>query len=320
MLDVRKMQVLRELARLGTIAAVAQAQFCTPSAVSQQLSALEREAGVALLRRSGRGVELTAAGADLADRTGAVLALLEEAGAALAAHRSELTGELRIGAFPTAVRTLLPGALVRLGAEHPRLELRVTELDPAQVPDALRTGTLDIALVHEYDYVPAEPDPAIMTRPLLEETIFLACSGQGSPGPDPVLASRALPWIVATPGTLCHLMAVRLCQAAGFAPRIRHYADDFAAVLTLVAAGQGVALVPELALADLPDGVTLTPLPALRRTLIACRRGAVAHPAIVAAAAAIDAAAADYLIVMASHRPAWPASGRQLAQPPSSSS
>jgi DNA-binding transcriptional LysR family regulator len=320
MLDVRKMQVLRELARLGTIAAVAQAQFCTPSAVSQQLSALEREAGVELLRRSGRGVELTAAGADLADRTGAVLALLEEAAAALAAYRSELTGELRIGAFPTAVRTLLPGALVRLGAEHPRLELRVTELDPAEVPDALRTGTLDIALVHEYDYVPAEPDPATVTRPLLEETIFLACSSQDSPGPDPVLASRALPWIVATPGTLCHLMAVRLCQAAGFAPRVRHYADDFAAVLTLVAAGQGVALVPELALADLPDGVTLTPLPALRRTLIACRRGAVTHPAVVAAAAAIEAAAADYLIVMATHRPAGSASGRQLAQPPSSSS
>ncbi len=319
MLDVRKMQLLRELARLGTIAAVAQTQFCTPSAVSQQLSALEREAGVELLRRSGRGVELTAAGADLADRTGAVLALLEEAGAALAAHRSELTGELCIGAFPTAVRTLLPGALVRLGAAYPRLELRVTELDPAQVPDALRTGTLDIALVHEYDYVPSEPDPALVTRPLLEETIFLA-GPEIDDGPDPVLASRALPWIVATPGTLCHMMAVRLCQAAGFAPRIRHYADDFAAVLTLVAAGQGVAVVPELALADVPGGVALTPLPALRRTLIACRRGAVEHPAVKASAAAIEAAAADYLTVMATHRPAWPASGRLRAQLPSSSS
>jgi DNA-binding transcriptional LysR family regulator len=322
MLDVRKMELLRELARLGTIAAVAQAQFCTPSAVSQQLSALEREAGVKLLRRSGRGVELTAAGADLADRTGAMLALLEEAEAALAAHRSELTGELRIGAFPTAVRTLLPGALVRLGAEYPRLELRVTELDPAEVPDALRTGALDIALVHEYDYVPAEPDPAIVTQPLLAETIFLAYSAADSivHGADPVLASSTLPWIAATPGTLCHLMAVRLCQAAGFTPRIRHYADDFAAVLTLVAAGQGVALVPELALADLPDGVTLAALPALRRTLIACRRGAAAHPAVVASAAAIRAAAADYLDLTAPHRSASPASERRRAQPPSNRS
>jgi len=311
MLDVRKMRLLRELARLGTIAAVAQAEFCTPSAVSQQLSALEREAGVQLLRRSGRGVELTAAGADLADRTEPVLALLEEAASALAASRAELAGEFRIGAFQTAVRTLLPAALVALGAEHPRLELRVTELDPAQAPDALRAGVLDIALVHEYDFVPAEPDPALRAKPLLEETIFLA-SAAGERGELPVptgepaltsgevatlrplLVAREQPWIVASPGTLCHLMAVRLCQGAGFAPRIRHYADDFAAVLTLVAAGQGVALVPELALADRPDGVMLTPVPARRRTLIAFRAAASAHPAVTACATAIQSAAASY--------------------------
>ncbi len=304
MLDVRKMALLRELARLGTIAAVAQAQFCTPSAVSQQLATLEREAGVQLLRRSGRGVELTAAGADLADRAGGVLALLEEASAALATARSELSGELRIGAFPTAVRTLLPAALVALGAAHPRLELHVTELDPAHVPDALRAGLLDVALVHEYDYVPAEPDPALVTAPLLTETVYLAAAAdtgtgdagaaEAAAGLDPVRASRARPWIVGSPGTLCHLMAIRLCQGAGFTPRIRHYADDFAAVLTLVAAGQGVAVVPELALADCPDGVVLAPLSATRRTLIACRRGADTHPAIAACAAAIRAAAARY--------------------------
>ena len=304
MLDVRKMHLLRELARLGTIAAVAQAQFCTPSAVSQQLSALEREAGVQLIRRSGRGVELTAAGADLADRTGPVLSLLEQAAAALAASRAELVGELRIGAFQTAVRTLLPPALVALGAEHPRLELRVTEIDPAQAPDALRAGALDIALVHEYDYVPAEPDAALRTEPLLEETIFLATAFLAAArqrvaeplagGLEPILAARDLPWIVASPGTLCHLMAVRLCQTAGFTPRIRHYADDFAAVLTLVAAGQGVALVPELALADRPDAVALTALPVRRRTFIACRAAAAAHPAVAACAAAIQAAAASY--------------------------
>jgi len=313
MLDVRKMDLLRELARLGTIAAVAEARFCTPSAVSQQLSALEREAGVPLIRRSGRGVELTAAGADLAERTGPVLALLEQAAAALAASRTELAGELRIGAFQTAVRTLLPVALVALGTEHPRLELRVTELDPAQAPDALRAGVVDIALVHEYDYVPAAADPALRSEPLLEERMFLAAAGESgigesatgsgkAPGPQPLRAAREQPWIVASPGTLCHLMAVRLCQEAGFTPRIRHYADDFAAVLTLVAAGQGVALVPELALPDRPDGVTLTPLPARRRTLIACRAAASAHPAVTACAAAIQAAAASYRAGGLDHR------------------
>jgi DNA-binding transcriptional LysR family regulator len=297
MLDVRKMALLRELARLGTIAAVAQAQFCTPSAVSQQLSALEREAGVQLLRRHGRRVALTAAGADLAERTEGVLALLEEAAAAMASARTELAGELRIGAFPTAVHTLLPIALVELGAACPRLDLHLTELDPAQVPDALRGGLLDIALVHEYDYVPSEPDPALVTEPLLTEPVYLASAAAltltaGSHGADPILAGRDQPWIVGSPDTLCHLMAVRLCQAAGFTPRIRHYTDDFAAVLTLVAAGQGVAVIPELALAACPDDVTLTVLPARRRTFIACRRGSDTHPAIAACAAALRSAAA----------------------------
>jgi len=297
MLDVRKLLLLRELSRLGTIGAVAEAQFCTPSAVSQQLRALEREAGVPLIRRAGRRVELTPAGADLADRAIPVLALLEQAAAALAAARQELTGELHIGAFPTAVRTVLPAALVALGAEHPRLELHVTELDPADAPDALRSGALDIALVHEYDYVPAEPDPALATEPLLDETVFLAaaCGTLPSAGEaGPVRGCRDRPWIVGSPGTLCHLMTVRLCQAAGFTPRIRHYADDFGAVLTLVAAGQGVALVPELALTDRPAGVELAALPAQRRTLIACRGGGSGHPAIAACAAALRAAAAGY--------------------------
>lgn len=297
MLDIRKMLLLRELSRLGTIGAVAEAQFCTPSAVSQQLRALEREAGVPLIRRAGRRVELTPAGADLAVRAGPVLALLEQASAALAAARHELAGELRIGAFPTAVRTVLPAALVALGAAHPRLELHVTELDPAEAPDALRSGALDIALVHEYDYVPAEPDPALATEPLLAETVFLASAAGPlrSPDPgDPVRACRAQPWIAGSPGTLCHLMTVRLCQAAGFTPRIRHYADDFGAVLTLVAAGQGVALVPELALADRPPGVDLAAVPARRRTLIACRSGGSGHPAVAACAAAFRAAAAGY--------------------------
>jgi DNA-binding transcriptional LysR family regulator len=300
MLDVRRLRLLRELDRLGTIAAVAQAFSYTPSAVSQQLSALEREAGVQLVRRAGRRVALTPAGADLAARTEPVLALLEEASAALAASRAQLSGELRIGAFPTAVRTLLPAALVQLGSAHPRLELQVTELDPVAVPDALRTGALDIALVHEYDYVPTAPDPALDTEPLLAETIFLAAAAAAAAAlprrdGDPVRQCAGLPWIAASPGTLCHLMAVRLCQAAGFSPRIRHQADDFATVLALVAAGQGVALVPQLALADVPPGVVLTPLSARRRTLIACRSGAAGHPAIAACAAAIRAAADQHL-------------------------
>jgi DNA-binding transcriptional LysR family regulator len=292
MLDVRKLVLLRELAHRETIAAVAAALSYTPSAVSQQLAALERDAGVPLLRRSGRRVTLTPAGAALAEQTEAILALLEQAAAGLAAARTGLSGPLRIGAFQTAVRTILPAALVALGRDHPGLELMVTELDPAAVPDALRSGTLDVALVHEYDYVPAEPDPALHTEPLLEEAIYLAASGPGKPAAgDPITRYRDAPWIVASPDTLCHVMAVRACQAAGFTPRIRHHADDFATVLALVAAGQGVALIPELGVVGPPPGVALTPLPARRRTRVACRNGARHQPPVAACVDAIRASA-----------------------------
>jgi DNA-binding transcriptional LysR family regulator len=164
-----------------------------------------------------------------------------------------------------------------------------------QVPDALRSGALDIALVHEYDYVPAGDDAALDTAPLLAETIFLASAGPLPGAGEPVRRCAELAWIAATPGTLCHLMAERLCQSAGFSPRIRHHADDFATVLALVAAGQGVALVPQLALTDRQSGVVLTPLTVRRNTLIACRRGAGRDPAVAACAAAIRAATEDYL-------------------------
>ncbi|GAA0743867.1 LysR family transcriptional regulator [Dactylosporangium roseum] len=284
MLDVRKLRLLRDLAHLGTIAAVAEAHAYTPSAVSQQLAALEREAGAALLARTGRRVALTPTGRVLVTHAEDVLAALERATAALAATRTGLSGPLRIGAFPTAMRTLLPPALVALGRAHPGLDLCVEELDPAAVPPKLRDGTLDVALVHDYDLVPIEPDPALETAPLLDETIFIAATG-----PRDLPACRDEPWILASPGTLCHTMTVRACEAAGFIPRVRHHADDFVTVLTFVAAGQGVAVVPELAAAPVPGGVVLTPLETRRRTRLAYRAGAARHPAVSAFADALGA-------------------------------
>jgi DNA-binding transcriptional LysR family regulator len=283
MLDVRKLRLLRELAHRGTIAAVAEALAYTASAVSQQLTALEREAGVPLLERTGRRVVLTPAALTLVEHTETILAVLEQAAADLAASRAALTGTLRIGAFPSAVRTILSPALVALSRDHPGLELLVTELDPSTVPAALRAATLDVALVHEYDYVPAEPDPAIDTEPLFEETVYLAALTGG-----PLRDRRDASWIVGTPGTLCHTMTVRACQAAGFTPRVRHHADDFGTVLALVAAGQGVALIPELGVLAPPPEVVLTALPTRRRTHLAYRRGTAAHPAVSAARTALQ--------------------------------
>lgn len=290
MLDVRKLRLLRELAHRGTIAAVADALSYTPSAVSQQLTALEREAGVPLLERTGRRVTLTQAAHLLVGHTETILAALERADAELAVTRDELVGTLRIGAFPTAARTLLSPALVALSTDHPRLELTVTEIDPAEVPDALRAGALDIALTHDYDLVPATPDPAIHTEPLHTETVYLATRNP-VPDTEPLPAQLESPWIAGTPGTLCHTVALRACQAAGFTPRIRHHADDFDTVLALVAAGAGTAIVPALALHTPPDDVALTPLSTRRHTHLAYRSGTAAHPAIAAARTALRSAA-----------------------------
>ncbi|WTL60476.1 LysR substrate-binding domain-containing protein [Streptosporangium sp. NBC_01495] len=119
---------------------------------------------------------------------------------------------------------------------------------------------------------------------LLEETVYLAAlTGE------PLEARRDAPWIAGTPGTLCHTMTVRACQATGYTPRVRHHADDFGTVLALVAAGQGVAFIPELGLLAPPPDVVLTALPTRRRTRLAYRRGTGGHPAVLAARSALHA-------------------------------
>ncbi|MET9885536.1 LysR substrate-binding domain-containing protein [Streptomyces sp. NPDC006430] len=328
MLDVRRLRLLRELSRRGTIAAVAEALSFSPSAVSQQLGVLEREAGLPLLERTGRRVRLTPAGQNLVRHAEAVLERLELADADLARARSGLVGALRIGAFPTAGRAIVPAALVTLAGRHPGLEPMVSQTDPAEVAHALRAGDLDVALIHEYDFVPVSREPGIATEPLYREAMYLAepagiragipasgsggGSGSGSgnicagvaaytPGGAPVdavadqgAALRAhadAPWITATAGTLCRAMAERACRAAGFTPAIRHQVDEFPTVLALVAAGQGVAVVPQLGVVGPADpAVRLTRLPMERRTQVAFRSGAAAHPAVVAFGAALRAA------------------------------
>ena len=337
MLDVRRLRLLRELAHRGTIAAVAEALAFTPSAVSQQLSALEREAGLPLLERTGRRVVLTPAGLNLVRHAEAVLERLEQAAAELAGARQGLAGPLRIGTFPSIGRTMIPAALIALARQHPDLEPMVSEIDPAGVADALRAGELDVALVHEYDFVAGRIEPGLAMEALCSESMYLASGAEtvdegtragAGPGRRPeraggegestgaaaattgtgtesaagkgvgaILRWREAPWITATPGTMCQEMTVHACQAAGFTPRVRHQVDDFATMLALVAAGQGVALVPQLGVVDPPDGTVLTKVPMCRRTRIAFRSGAGAHPAVAAITAALRSAVPDELAV-----------------------
>ncbi|MGW3175557.1 LysR family transcriptional regulator [Streptomyces sp. NPDC001153] len=298
MLDVRRLHLLRELDRRGTIAAVAEALTFTASAVSQQLSVLEREAGVPLLERSGRRVVLTPAGRALVTHADAVLERLELAVSELAGAREGIGGPLRIGTFPSGGPAIVPATLAELARRHPALEPMVQEIDSARVSDGLRAGELDVALVHDYDFVPASPDTTVDQVPLLEEPMYLATGDSTDTDPARGPAARgdtlaellgpwaASPWITARDGTTGHAMAVRACQAAGFQPRIRHQVNDFRTVLALAAIGQGAGFVPEMATAHAPEGVVLTRLPLFRRSKVAFRAGGGTHPAIAAFVAA----------------------------------
>lgn len=291
MLDVRRLRLLRELSLRGTIAGVAEALAFTPSAVSQQLSVLEREAGARLLERTGRRVTLTPAGQRLVAHAEVILERLERAQAELAETGRDLTGPLRIGTPPSATSVIVLPALDSLARSHPGLEPVVKEIDPAGAADALRAGRLDVALVHEYDFVPPVDEPGLAFEPLYTEFMYLASTstppqeGAGSP----LAAWRDAPWIVSTPGTLCHAMTIRACEAAGFIPRVCHEIDDFTVVLALVAAGHGVAVVPYLGIANAPPRTALTPLPIRRRTNIAFRAGSARHPAVHTATTALRA-------------------------------
>ncbi len=290
MLDVRRLRLLRELAHRGTISAVAESLAFTASAVSQQLSVLEREAGVPLLERSGRRVMLTPAGRTLAQYAESLLGQLEQADAYLARARQGLGGALRIGAFPTAGHVIIPAALVALARDHPGVEPMVREIEPAAVANALRSGELDVALTHEYDFVDEPAEPGVDTAALCTEPMHLAVPPGLLPRPETIDACHAEPWVTATPGTLCHRMTIRACEAAGFAPRVRHQVDDFTTMLALVATGQGVALVPGLGVPDPPPDVALVPTPLHRRTRIAYRTGAADHPAVTAITQALRTA------------------------------
>ena len=250
MLDVRKLRVLRELSERGTIAATAEALSFTPSAISQQLSALERETGVELLAREGRRLTLTEPARRLVARTDEVLAALEAAEADLEASVGAVRGTIALAAFPTAAAALVPAVVAGLRAEHPALEVRVEELEPHDSLPALRLGEVDVALAHDYDTIPRTPDPAVRRahadgRPTADR------AARGTPARGAArcdLADLAAErWIAGRPGTHCGTVVTTAGRAAGFEPEIAAHASEFATMLALVAAGLGVAMVPGLA-------------------------------------------------------------------------
>src|SRR3954469_514045 len=280
-LDVKRLRVLRELAERGTVAATAEALSFTPSAVSQQLAALEREAGVVLLEREGRRLALTDAGRTLVAHADAVLAQLERAEADLHAGASEVTGTLRVAAFSSFARSVLPRVTAAMLA-HPRLDVHVRDAEPQDSLPLLRLGELDVVVAQRFPYVPRDFGPAFEVVELFDDPLHLA-TGPGHHDVAPRFAALAgRPWVAGHPGTSCHDVVVHACHAAGHRPRIVGFSNDFAVVAALVGQGVGIALIPQIAHDQAPPEVQLPPLapPLSRQVLAVVRAGAGSRPAV----------------------------------------
>ena len=284
MLDVRRMKVLREVARRGSFSAAAEALSFTQSAVSQHVAALERETGAKLVERGSRGVRLTDAGRVLVGHTEAILARIECAEEELAALAGLRGGRLRLISFQSGGATLAPRAVAVFHESHPHVELSMLEAEPDEAAVRLRAGEVDLALVYDH---PAVND--MISRDL--ELVHLLDDRYEAilPAGHPLAKRRRLaladlagePWIASTGVCGCRKITESVCREAGFQPRVAFEADETTAAQALVAAGVGVTLMPRLALTTLHSGVvarSLSDAP-VRRVCAARLEGAYASPA-----------------------------------------
>ena len=248
-MDVRRLRLLVEFARLGSMREVADELGLTTSTVSHQLSTLAREAGVALVEPDGRRVRLTPAGQRLADHAVTIVAAVDSARRDLDPH-SRPAGTVRVGGFATAIRRSLLPVAVGLAGTNPDVRVRIYEYEPLEAFELLEIDELDLALTYDYNLAPATP------RPRLHFTqLWSVRWGLGVPaGPaDPPAMTDALdvvgtfahsPWIVNSRNTADEDVVRTLASMAGFIPDIKHEIDSLDLVQDLVVAGLGVGLLP----------------------------------------------------------------------------
>ena len=267
MLDARRLKVLLEVSRRGSFSAAADALSYTQSAVSQQIAALEREAGATLIDRGGRGIRLTDAGRALVEHAERILGGLAAAEAELEAIAGLRGGRVRIASFPTAGATLVPLAVAEFSRAHPAVELSLVEAEPEESIPRLKAGDLELALVFEYRTLPTTTYESmyrgVELRDLLDDPMYVAMS----PG-HPLARKRDLrledlaseAWVEGNSMGLCGAMHRHACQAAGFEPRMAFESEDYSVVQGFVAAGVAVALLPMLALTNVRDDIVIRSL------------------------------------------------------------
>lgn len=296
MLSVDRLRVLHAIAVYGSLSAASEALHVTNSAVSQQLSKLEREVGQPLVERNGRGVRLTDAAQLLVEHTAEILSRVHKAEADLEAHRGEVNGHLHLSATPTAVRGLAPQALALLREAHPGLRVEIHEEEPHESLPAMVRGDADLAMVVDWVGSPLTLPAGMSHAPIMEDIGDIALPA------DHPLAHRDLlsldeildlPWISWTRGSICDDWLRGVLSARGAEPRIVHQVEEHQTKLTLIAAGLGATVMPRLGRGPLPEGVRLVPVqPALVRQVYAFwRTDASRRPAIRAAVRALREAA-----------------------------
>ncbi|CAM03967.1 DNA-binding transcriptional LysR family regulator [Saccharopolyspora erythraea NRRL 2338] len=272
-LSLRRLRILHEFARRGTVTATARALHYTPSAVSQQLAELEREVGHVLLEPVGRRRQLTDTGRTLAMHAEQILAAEERARIALEQQHDVVTGTLTVGVLATVAASLVPPALAILSRRHPGLAVRTREVSPEAALTAVRDGDLDMSFVLDYP-----PDASTSWELKLEATVvaveqlhLVAPAGMfqyGSPVELADLAERS--WVASGRDTDFGRALLAVCRRAGFEPRIAHQVDEQATAMAMVAGELGITLVADLGLALRPQGVEIHRLrqPIARRVIL----------------------------------------------------
>jgi DNA-binding transcriptional LysR family regulator len=299
MLNVQRLRVLREVANRGSFSAAAGELSYTQSAVSQAIATLESEVGVTLIERDRRGVRPTEAGAALIGHADGILARLDSAEAEIAAIAGVRGGSLRMASFPTAGATLMPLAIAKFRGAHPDVSLSLAEGEPEEIAPRLRAGEFDLVLLFEFRGVSENLGAGMRRVELLEDPMYLALP-KGHPlaeKPKPRLQDlRDESWVQTSAASPCARHVVRSCHGAGFEPIVSFESDDFQTVQGLVAAGVGVALIPELALSSVRDDIVireLHPRSPVRTVIAATPRGDVT-PAALAMLEVLGDAARGY--------------------------
>ncbi|MDV6262482.1 LysR family transcriptional regulator [Rhodococcoides yunnanense] len=283
-MNVERLRILAELADRGTVAAVAEALSMTPSAVSQQLKLLAREAGVTLLEPDGRRLRLTDAGRALVLRTDDVLAALARAAAEMDRYRASPQGRVRVALFPSGAALLLPGVLTRLAGSDVDIDARDEDLPASSVPELL--ADYDVVLTHRDDRAPSTAGPRIEVTTLMREPIDLVLPPDHALAQHETVDLRELTderWISVRGGFPVDDVLLSVAAVTGVEPRVAQRINDFRVTETLVAAGHGVALMPRYAVVH-PGLVRreLSGVRAGRSYELATRPGARRLPAIAA--------------------------------------